>query len=70
MRYPGPILKDLAPQFEDISVSAFLRFLEKDSAADSLKCSRLTAVSLARAILLTKDVHVSEDETLPDDVIF
>jgi antitoxin PrlF len=55
-------------QDEDPVVTAFLGFLEKDLKAQPGRRSRLSKASLARAVRLTKDVKVTDDETLPENV--
>lgn len=55
---------------EDPIVMAFLSFLEQDMKDNA---SRITAVSeagIAQAKELTKDVVVSDDETIAEDVTF
>jgi antitoxin PrlF len=56
----------LAPaREEDPIVAAFLGFLEKDLKNRPCRRSRLSRASLARAVRLTKNVEVTDDESLP-----
>ena len=53
---------------EDPVVTAFLAFLEEDLKTRPGRRSGLSKVSLSRAVRLTKNVKVADDETLPDNV--
>lgn len=55
---------------EDPVVSAFLAFIEKDLKERPGRLSLLSKTSLSRAVRVTKNVRVSDDETLPEDVTF
>ena len=59
---------EAAPQDEDPVVTAFLAFIEKDLRTQPGRRSRLSKASLARAVRLTKDVKVTDDETIPEKV--
>jgi hypothetical protein len=49
-------------------VTAFLAFLEKDLKTQPGRRSGLSKASLRRAVRLTMDVKVTDDETIPDSV--
>ena len=55
-------------QDEDPVVMAFLAFIENDLKAHPGRRSRLSKASLARAVRLTKNVKVADDETIPENV--
>jgi hypothetical protein len=48
--------------------AAFLRFLDSDTAAAPERIRLLSSTRIDEARKLIKDVEVSDDETLPDDV--
>jgi antitoxin PrlF len=52
----------------DPVVTAFLAFLEKDLKTQPGRRSGLSKASLRRAVRLTMDVKVTDDETIPDNV--
>jgi antitoxin PrlF len=52
----------------DPVVSAYLAFLERDLREHPERLQPFTEDELARLEALTKDVVVSDDETIPDDV--
>ena len=52
----------------DPVMAAFLKFLEREIAQSPDSIKPLSATRIAEARELTKDVEVSDDETLPDDV--
>jgi antitoxin PrlF len=66
------VVDDEAALFEDedLVVTAFLAFIEKDLKERPGRRTRLSKTSLRRAVRLTKDVKVSDGEKLPDDVTF
>jgi hypothetical protein len=51
-------------------VTAFLGLIEKDLKTHPGRRSRFSKASLARAIRLTKNVKVADDEIIPDNVTF
>jgi antitoxin PrlF len=55
---------------EDPMVAAFLSFLERDATDHPERIVSLSASKVARAVELTRDVVVSDEDTLPDDVTF
>ncbi len=55
---------------EDPVVTAFLAFIEKDLKGHPGRRTRLSRTSLRRAVRLTKDVKVSDRETLPKEITF
>jgi antitoxin PrlF len=55
-------------QDEDTVVLAFLAFIEKDLKTRPGRRSRMSKASLARAVRLTKNVTVTDDETIPENV--
>jgi antitoxin PrlF len=57
-------------QDEDPVVTAFLAFIEKDMKTHPGRRSRLSKASLRRAVRLTKNVKVTDDETIPENVTF
>jgi len=61
---------EAAPPAQDEGpvVTAFLAFLERDLKTQPGRRTRLSKASLARAVRLTKDVKVSDHETLPRNV--
>jgi antitoxin PrlF len=52
----------------DPIMAAFLSFLDQDIAQSPDRIKPLSATRIAEARELTKDVEVSDDESLPDDV--
>ncbi len=73
---PGTLLvrvtdeQAIAQDQEDPIVLAFLSFLESDATAHPERIVPLSSSNVARALELTKDVIVSDNELLPDDVTF
>jgi antitoxin PrlF len=57
-------------QDEDPVVTAFLAFIEKDMRMHPGRRSRLSKASLRRAVRLTKNVKVTDDETIPENITF
>jgi len=57
-------------QEEDPVVTAFLAFLEKDMKAHPRRMAALSKRSIARATRLTRQVKVTDNERLPDDISF
>jgi hypothetical protein len=57
-----------ASQDEDPVVMAFLAFIERDLKTHPGRRSRLSKASLARAVRQTKNVKVTDDETIPRNV--
>ena len=57
-------------QDEDPVVMAFLAFIEKDMKTHPGRRTRMSKASLRRAVRLTKNVEVTDDETIPDNVTF
>ena len=55
---------------EDPVVLAFLAFIEKDMGTHPGRRTRLSKASLRRAVRLTKNVKVTDDETIPENVTF
>jgi antitoxin PrlF len=55
-------------QDEDPVVMAFLAFIEKDLKTHPGRRSRLSKASLRRAVRLTKNVKVTDDEIIPENV--
>jgi antitoxin PrlF len=53
---------------EDPVVLAFLAFIENDLKTHPGRHSRLSKASLARAVRLTKNVKVTDDEAIPENV--
>ena len=49
---------------------AFLAFIEQDLRTHPGRRSRLSKSSLARAVRLTKNVKVTDDEIIPEHVTF
>jgi antitoxin PrlF len=54
----------------DPIVSAYLAFLEKDMAANPGSLSPFSSAELDRLTSLLRDVSVSDEDVLPDDVTF
>ena len=54
---------------DDPIVGAFLAFLERDIAKHPDRVGPLSESRIQEAVRLTKDVSVSGDEELPDDVL-
>ncbi len=52
----------------DPIMAAFLQFLDREIARSPARIKPLAATQIAEARELTKDVEVSDDESLPDDV--
>jgi antitoxin PrlF len=64
-----PLGAEAADAFErDPVVAAYLAFLERDLREHPERLQPFTEDELARLEALTKDVVVSDDETIPDDV--
>lgn len=55
---------------EDPMVSAFLAFLERDAIAHPERIVPLSSSKVARAVELTRDVVVSDEDVIPDDITF
>ncbi|GAA4258969.1 hypothetical protein GBZ26_03955 [Azospirillum formosense] len=55
---------------EDPMVAAFLSFIERDAVAHPERIAPLSASKVARAVELTKNVTVSDDDVIPDDISF
>jgi antitoxin PrlF len=55
-------------QDEDPVVMAFLAFIEKDMQTHPGRRTRLSKASLRRAVRLTKNVKVTDDEIIPENV--
>ena len=55
---------------EDPIFLAFLSFLEKDMTSNPARLALLSPDALAKAVELTKNVVVSDDDTIGDDVDF
>ncbi len=55
---------------EDPVISAFLSFLSADMERHPARITPLSQETIAQAIELTKDVVVSDDDLIPDDVSF
>jgi antitoxin PrlF len=53
---------------EDPIMAAFLSFLDREIAQSPERVKPLSATRIGEARELTKDVEVSDDESLPDDV--
>jgi len=53
---------------EDPIMAAFLSFLEREIAQSPERIKPLVATRIEEARALTKDVEVSDEESLPDDV--
>ena len=53
---------------DDPVLDAFLAFLEEDMRRRPDRLELLSAGSIARAVELTDDIAVSDDEIFPDDV--
>ncbi len=72
---PGQMLVSVVNNSElnagdDPLVAAFLSFLEKDMNDNPSGIMAVSTTSIARAKELTKDVVVSDDDTIADDVTF
>ncbi len=74
---PGQLLVSVIDDFqvaheetEDPIFSAFLSFLEQDMLQHPESITPLEEDLLLRVAHLTKDVDVSDDEILPDDISF
>ncbi len=70
---PGQVLVSVVQPMptepeEDPVVLAFLRFLERDIEAHPERLVPMDAGFFARAEALTRDVVVSDDDVIPDDV--
>ncbi len=70
---PGTMLVSVADDVttdgdEDPIMAAFLSFLDREIAQSPERIKPLAATRIGEARALTKDVEVSDDETLPDDV--
>jgi antitoxin PrlF len=64
-----PLGAEAADEIErDPVVAAYLAFLERDLREHPERLQPFTASELARLEALTKDVVVSDDESIPDDV--
>ncbi len=64
---------DDAPELEqgehgDPVVGAFLAFMERDIANNPERIEPLSASQVARAVELTRDVVVGDDDKIPDDI--
>lgn len=55
---------------EDPMVAAFLAFMERDATRNPGRIEPLSASQVARAVELTRDVAVSDEDDIPDDVTF
>ena len=55
---------------EDPMVQAFLAFIERDATAHPDRISPLSSSMVARAVELTRDVVVSDDDEIPEDITF
>jgi antitoxin PrlF len=55
---------------EDPVISAFLSFLSADMEQHPAQITPLSQEKIAQAIELTKDVVVSDDDFIPDDISF
>lgn len=55
---------------EDPVISAFLSFLSADMEQHPARITPLSQEKITQAIELTKDVLVSDDDLIPDDVSF
>jgi antitoxin PrlF len=72
---PGQMLVSVVDESEqspseDPIVMAFLSFLERDMTENPKRISPVSEESINRAKQLTKDVVVSDDDTISDDVSF
>lgn len=73
---PGSMLvtldADQTAEIDDIErdpvVAAYLAFLERDMAEHPERLQPITEVEIARIRALTRDVVVSDDDVIPDDV--
>jgi antitoxin PrlF len=55
---------------EDPMVAAFLAFIERDATAHPGRIIPLSSSKVADAVELTRNVIVSDDDVIPDDVTF
>ena len=63
------IVNDLDPSDnEDPIVMAFMSFLERDMSENPNRITPVSGDAVARAVALTKDIVVREDEIIDDDV--
>jgi antitoxin PrlF len=60
----------LSEEAHDPVVAAYLAFLEKDMAAHPGSLSPFTSAELEKLTDLVKDVSVSDEDALPDDLTF
>ncbi len=55
-------------EHDDPLVGAFLAFLESDVISHPERIAPLSASQVARAVELTRDVVVTDDDEIPDDI--
>ena len=55
---------------EDPMVSAFLAFIERDATAHPQRIVPLSSSEVSRAVELTRNVAVSDEDVIPEDVTF
>ena len=55
-------------EHEDPMVGAFLSFMERDVISHPERIEPLSASQVARAVELTRDVVVTDDDEIPDDI--
>lgn len=55
-------------QQEDPMVTAFLAFIEHDATAHPERIFPLSSSKIAQAVELTRNVTVSDDDVIPDDI--
>lgn len=70
---PGTMLISLdgaaaGPKKEDPVIGAFLSFLERDMTRFPSRVKPLASTRIEEARKLVAEVHVSEDDTIPDDI--
>ena len=55
---------------EDPMVAAFLAFIEQDATDHPDRITPLSSSKIAQAVELTRNVTVSDDDVIPDDITF